>query len=124
MNDAVDVKFTILDASGKTTELNFEVDGINVGISEMYAEVMCGLDDDTWTKPDIKLIQERLNALGYDVGAPDGAFGAKSRETLRRWQMDSKLPATGKIDFATVTGLGFYQKANDLASSGHVLGNF
>lgn len=124
MHDAKEVKFSIRDASGEPTELNFKADGLNPAMSAMFGEGGCKFDDSIWSRAEVKVIQERLNALGYDVGSADGAFGAKSRETLRRWQIDNKIPATGEIDFATVTALGFYQRAGELGAAGSAVGNF
>lgn len=45
--------------------------------------------------------QERLNALGYDVGTPDGAIGPRSARALRSFQKDNGIPVTGRLDTAT-----------------------
>ena len=45
--------------------------------------------------------QERLNALGYDVGAPDGAVGPRTARGLRSFQKDNGIPETGRLDTAT-----------------------
>ncbi|MFT4241306.1 MAG: peptidoglycan-binding domain-containing protein [Acidovorax sp.] len=45
--------------------------------------------------------QERLNALGYDVGTPDGALGPRTAKALRAFQGDQGLPVTGRLDTAT-----------------------
>lgn len=49
--------------------------------------------------------QSRLNALGYPVGTPDGVLGSKSVAQLKQFQKSRGLPATGKLDEATVAEL-------------------
>lgn len=45
--------------------------------------------------------QERLNALGYNVGTPDGDIGPRSMRALRSFQKDNGIPETGRLDTAT-----------------------
>lgn len=45
--------------------------------------------------------QERLNALGYDVGTPDGSAGPRTTKALREFQKAQGIPATGRLDTAT-----------------------
>ena len=45
--------------------------------------------------------QERLNALGYDVGTPDGSAGPRTAKALREFQKGQGIPATGRLDTAT-----------------------
>ncbi|MDB5849818.1 MAG: peptidoglycan-binding protein [Rhodoferax sp.] len=49
----------------------------------------------------VKSAQERLSALGYDVGTPDGAMGRKTTTALRSFQQSRNLPQTGRLDAAT-----------------------
>jgi len=49
--------------------------------------------------------QARLNQLGYPVGNPDGVWGKKSIEQLKLFQKNHGLPATGKLDDATISAL-------------------
>ena len=42
-------------------------------------------------------VQERLNALGYSVGRPDGVAGAATRNAIADWQRDQGLPVTGTL---------------------------
>lgn len=44
---------------------------------------------------DLKRLQESLNALGYDAGAPDGLLGPRTRAAIRRYQAVHDLPADG-----------------------------
>ena len=48
------------------------------------------------------LLQQRLNALGYDVGNPDGVFGGGTKAQVVNFQTDKGItPADGVVDAAT-----------------------
>ncbi|AVP56556.1 peptidoglycan-binding domain-containing protein [Pulveribacter suum] len=53
----------------------------------------------------VREAQERLNALGYNVGTPDGSAGPKTAKALREFQQAQGLPATGRLDTATAGAL-------------------
>ena len=44
---------------------------------------------------DVKELQERLNALGFDSGEPDGRVGRRTRAAIRSYQGESDLPMDG-----------------------------
>lgn len=46
--------------------------------------------------------QQRLNQLGYNVGAADGAAGPRTAAGLRAFQRDNGLPTSGRLDAATM----------------------
>lgn len=46
--------------------------------------------------------QVRLNALGYDAGAPDGLSGRKTRQAIREFQITNGGTATGKLSNAQI----------------------
>ena len=50
--------------------------------------------------------QKKLKELGYEPGVPDGIWGQKTKTALQRFQQDSNLPATGKLDPETERKLG------------------
>ncbi len=55
----------------------------------------------------IRDIQQALNQRGYNVGAPDGALGPRTRAAIRTYQADAGLPVTGEPSaelFAHLTG--------------------
>ena len=45
-----------------------------------------------------RLIQQGLRAEGFDPGAADGLFGARTRAAIRRWQESRAASATGFLD--------------------------
>lgn len=49
--------------------------------------------------------QARLNNLGFDVGAEDGAAGEKTRRAVTRFQRSQSLQETGELDEATLAKL-------------------
>jgi peptidoglycan hydrolase-like protein with peptidoglycan-binding domain len=50
-------------------------------------------------------MQERLNELGYKLGAIDGVSGPRTIEALKKFQSDNKLSPTGTIDAETIRKL-------------------
>ena len=49
-------------------------------------------------RPARRLIQQGLRPEGFDPGAPDGLFGARTRAAIRRWQASRAASATGFLD--------------------------
>jgi lytic murein transglycosylase len=47
-----------------------------------------------FSRRDVKAMQDRLVALGYDVGNADGLIGFKTRIAIGLWQARKRLPAT------------------------------
>ena len=52
-----------------------------------------------------RTVQERLNALGYDVGAADGIPGERTVAGIRKFQRDLNLDADGEITFDLLDAL-------------------
>ena len=57
------------------------------------------------SRADRQEIQGRLVALGYPVGTPDGAFGARTRAAIGAWQGDRGVLATGYLNAAQIHAL-------------------
>lgn len=53
----------------------------------------------------LKQAQERLNALNFPVGTPDGIMGPKTRAELIRFQKSRGLPGSGVLDQSTIAAL-------------------
>lgn len=56
-------------------------------------------------KEDYQRVQVALNALGYDVGTEDGAFGSKSRSGLRKFQIRNRIEESGYLTDKTLQSL-------------------
>ena len=52
-----------------------------------------------------RAIQEGLAASGFDAGATDGLFGARTRRALREWQSSRGVLATGYLNAAAASEL-------------------
>jgi hypothetical protein len=63
------------------------------------------LTQESPSKASVMDAQKQLRDLGFDLGAPDGIMGAKTIAALRRFQIERRLPPTGKLDNATVLEL-------------------
>ena len=50
------------------------------------------------TRAEQASIQSGLTALGFDVGAPDGVFGPRTRAGIRNWQASRGKAATGYLN--------------------------
>ena len=53
----------------------------------------------------IRQVQGILHEQGYNPGPIDGLMGNKTRAALRQFQLDHRLPETGRIDPATKAAL-------------------
>jgi len=55
---------------------------------------------------DVTVLQQRLNALGYSVGTPDGNFGAATKGAVVAFQTAKGIsPADGVVNAATWSAL-------------------
>lgn len=50
--------------------------------------------------------QARLNALGFDVGTPDGSLGPRTKGAISRFQTSKGLTANGDLTPETLNALG------------------
>jgi Putative peptidoglycan binding domain/CHAP domain len=56
--------------------------------------------------PDVRAVQRRLAALGFDPGPPDGAYGPSTERAVRALQTDAGLEADGVVDRRTRAAFG------------------
>lgn len=56
-------------------------------------------------KDEFEAVQQKLNEAGFDVGAPDGDFGPRSKNALKAYQQQGKLAQNG-ITLETLDSLG------------------
>jgi peptidoglycan hydrolase-like protein with peptidoglycan-binding domain len=57
------------------------------------------------TGADVTVLQQRLNTLGFNVGAADGSFGAGTKAAVIAFQNKKGLPADGIVNAATWAAL-------------------
>jgi peptidoglycan hydrolase-like protein with peptidoglycan-binding domain len=57
-------------------------------------------------KNEIKKMQETLRNKGHYLGKVDGAFGLRTRSSIRAYQKAENFPITGQVDSRTAEGLG------------------
>ena len=57
------------------------------------------------TGASVTVLQQRLNALGYNTGTPDGSFGPGTKAQVVKFQQAKGLPANGIVDAATWAAL-------------------
>lgn len=55
---------------------------------------------------DLMVIQEKLNALGFDCGEPDGIMGAKTKQAVKDFQRSKGLTPDGILGPKTRNELG------------------
>ncbi len=55
----------------------------------------------------VRIIQERLIALGFNPGVADGQFGPATAGALQAFQMSRGVQGTGSVDVATLHALGY-----------------
>lgn len=58
------------------------------------------------TGPEVKTLQARLRALGFDPKGVDGKFGEDTRDALVAFQLSKGLPPDGRADPDTLRALG------------------
>jgi membrane-bound lytic murein transglycosylase B len=58
------------------------------------------------TRDQLLRLQERLNALGYDSGTPDGVPGSATRAAIRGYERDQGLIPDGHFDSELLEALG------------------
>jgi len=52
--------------------------------------------------PDVRQLEENLDALGYASLAPDDSYTAATAAAVRRWQRAAGRPVTGRVDLGAV----------------------
>ena len=53
----------------------------------------------------VKQAQEKLGAMGKEVGTADGQMDAKTQQALKEYQQENGLQPTGQLDRQTVAAL-------------------
>ncbi len=68
----------------------------------------------------VRSVQQALIEDGYNAGSIDGIIGPRTSGALREFQDANGLPATGRIDSATVAALGIAQPYESSISGANV----
>lgn len=63
------------------------------------------VDLDDIDQDDVKAVQQALTERGYYNGPIDGIAGDRTRSSVKEFQQDEDLPATGRINAATLKQL-------------------
>ena len=123
--------------NGKTIEARGRAFGVNqfdaTGRTWTHAGLIPGFDRDGQPRPhvdgdrvlrkgdrgeDVKWAQRRLQVHGFDAGAPDGIFGARTHEAVRDFQAAYDLEVDGVIGPKTRKTLKAKPKDPDAAVAG------
>ena len=62
-------------------------------------------DDPGISRAERREVQERLNAHGFDVGAPDGMIGPRTRAAIEAFQASAGLPVDGRAGVRVLRAL-------------------
>ena len=60
----------------------------------------------------VKQAQDKLSALGKDVGTPDGQMNSKTQQALTDFQQENGLQPTGQLDQQTLAALDLNQSGS------------
>ena len=71
---------------------------------------------------DVKELQNRLNALGFDCGTADGIFGSKTEHGVIAFQTAAGIEADGKFGKESFSALSVYSKPENKPESDDALG--
>ena len=71
---------------------------------------------------DVKELQNRLNALGFDCGTADGIFGSKTEQGVIAFQTAAGIEADGKFGKESFSALSAYSAPEDKPESDDVQG--
>ena len=53
-------------------------------------------DDRGLSRAERREVQQRLNQVGYDIGAPDGRIGTRTQAAIKQFEAKQSLPAIGR----------------------------
>ena len=77
------------------------------------------------SRSDMEMVQQALEAKGYNLGRSDGIADDNTRHAIRDFQKDRQLPMTGVVDERTAENLGlawqseFDKRGADSVSATH-----
>ena len=65
----------------------------------------------------VKQAQEKLSALGKEVGTPDGQMNSQTQQALQEFQRDNGLQPSGQLDQQTIAALDIDQSGSAASGS-------
>jgi hypothetical protein len=71
------------------------------------------------SKNDMRVVEEALEAKGYEVGRVDGIADDSARQAIRSFQEDNGLPITGMVDQRTADKLDVRISKSGSSQSDH-----
>ncbi len=77
-----------------------------------------GPEDELLTRDERVLVQQALNALGFDAGPADGVFGPRTRSAIWDWQSANDLEVTGYLTQEEAEALGALGQADEVPNKG------
>ena len=84
-----------LDADGVIGESSWNIlFNLNVGTYRPFAGVLLGVGS---ANNEVKLVQEKLNSLGYNLGTADGIFGTGTETAVKNYQQAKGLDVDGIV---------------------------
>jgi peptidoglycan hydrolase-like protein with peptidoglycan-binding domain len=94
-----------LEDTGRLNDRTLAALGIEPEAAPQEAARMTSAAGASNPAPSVRDAQHRLNRLGYNAGAEDGVMGQATRAALMEFQRAEGLPATGRLDRATIDAL-------------------
>jgi len=75
-------------------------------LASLKANANAGAQQQMTQQDQVRAVQEALNARGYSAGPADGALGPSTRNAIRTYRSDARLPVAGGVDAALLAKLG------------------
>ncbi len=108
---------TVLPAQGAQTVVTGPTDGSpaheELVPSQDAQAVVTEPEEESLAREERVLVQQTLNALGFDAGPADGIFGPRTRAAIREWQRASGHEATGQVTREQFAALAAVEVAQD-----------
>lgn len=87
------------------------------GQATQRVESMNGQRDQSQSSDLVKQAQEKLSALGKDVGTADGEMNPKTEQALTEYQQEKGLTPSGELDQQTIASLDLGQSGSAASGS-------
>lgn len=91
------------------------------GSSYWLLEATLGAAEPGQSGPQVMVLQQRLNSLGYWAGTPDGSYGHVTSQAVMAFQKWAGLERTGIADQATVDALEVAERPTPASTEGDMV---